>query len=322
MPRMVLVFLALTSLLAGGAANPSGNRRDAANSAGTSVANTVSLQHPCGTVTGSPRADEVLLIWEENHSYRSVIGNPGSPGFNLLAAKCGMATDYQAIDHPSLPNYLEITSGALFDRPPWTSDCDAVDSCVTNAASIFSELVQAKKQWRAYAESMVSSCQTVSAGQYAARHNPAVYYLAVRRQCRAWDAPLGSAKRGPLHSILASGPEIPLITVTPNIDDDMHSGTITEANAWLTMWVPQIVYSAAYRSGRLAVIIAWDEGFGSGDQASSAPLIVMSASTKPGTRSATPFNDFSLLRSISEITGVRPLALAATATSLVPAFRL
>jgi hypothetical protein len=319
---MVLMLFALTSLLAGGAANPSGERRDAENAGQTSATNTVSLQHPCGTVTGSPRADEVLLIWEENHSYRSVIGNPDASEFNFLATKCGMATDYHAIDHPSLPNYLEMTSGALFDGPPWTSDCDAVDSCVTNAASIFSELVQAKKQWRAYAESMTSSCQPASGGEYAARHNPAVYYLAVRRQCQAWDAPLGSARSGPLHSTLASGPDVSLITVTPNLDDDMHSGTVAEANAWLTTWMPQIVGSAAYRSGQLAVIIAWDEGFGSGDQASSAPMIVMSASTKPGTRSTTPYNDFSVLRSISEITGVPPLAHAATATSLMPAFRL
>src|SRR5271169_3337515 len=100
---MVLIFFALTSVLAGGAANPSGNRRDAENRGRTLATNTVSLRHPCGTVTGSPREDEVLLIWEENHSYSSVIGDPEASEFNFLATKCGMATDYHAIDHPSLP---------------------------------------------------------------------------------------------------------------------------------------------------------------------------------------------------------------------------
>ena len=53
--------------------------------------------------------------------------------------------------------------------------------------------------------------------------------------------------------------DVALITVTPNIQNDLHSGTIAEANAWVDIWVPQIIASAAYRSGRLAVIIAWDK---------------------------------------------------------------
>ena len=96
------MFFALTSLLVGGAATPSGARRDGADSGRILAATTVSVEHPCGTVTGSPRVDEVLLIWEENHSYRSVIGNPDAPEFNYLATKCGLATNYHAIDHPSL----------------------------------------------------------------------------------------------------------------------------------------------------------------------------------------------------------------------------
>jgi hypothetical protein len=40
------------------------------------------LEHPCGTLTSKTVVDEVLLMWEENHGYSSIIGNPGAPEMN------------------------------------------------------------------------------------------------------------------------------------------------------------------------------------------------------------------------------------------------
>ncbi len=277
---------------------------------------------PCGYLRGRPRVDQVLVIWEENHSYSSVIGSPAAPEINRLAARCGLATGYVALDHPSLPNYLQMTSGALYSHSPWTSDCGPSGACTTRVASVFSELDQAHKQWRSYAESMATNCDLVTAGTYAARHNPAVYYTSVRRRCQQWDQPLGTLSEGPLSSALAHGPRAALTTVSPNVEDDMHDGTVKQADTWLAGWVPRIVASPAYRSGHLAVLIVWDEGFGSGDQQSSAPLVVMSASTPAGTRSGLAFNDFSVLRTVSQLSGVRPLGSAARAPSLVRPFRL
>ncbi|HTT90465.1 MAG TPA: hypothetical protein VMF65_13015 [Acidimicrobiales bacterium] len=136
-----------------------------------------SIVRPCGTLTGRPVADQVLLIWEENHTYSSIIGNAAAPELNRLAAKCGLATQYDAPTHPSLPNYMEMTSGRSFTSWPWTSDCDPQAACTTSAGSIFSELVLAKKQRRSYVESTGNNCGLASYGQYAAKHNPAAYYI-------------------------------------------------------------------------------------------------------------------------------------------------
>jgi len=281
-----------------------------------------SMARPCGVAAGKPKVDEVLLIWEENHSYSSVIGNPAAPEVNRLARLCGSAVDYTAVTHPSLPNYMSMTSGLSYAYSPWDSDCSPYGNCTTRAPSIFSELEASGKSWRSYAESMTSNCSLATYGTYAARHNPAVYYTSLRSQCRRWDQPLGTTTQGPLHTALLQGPSAGLTTVTPNVEHDMHNGTVGEADAWLAQWVPQILRSPAYRSGRLAVVIAWDEGFGSGNEPSSAPLLVLSVYTHPGTKASLPLDDYSVLRSVSELTGVKPLGLAARATSFVQAFNL
>ncbi|HMK97079.1 MAG TPA: hypothetical protein VK425_05985, partial [Acidimicrobiales bacterium] len=93
---------------------------------------------PCGWRSTVP--SQVLIIWEENHGYSSIIHNPAAPEINALATECGLATAYQSLTHPSLPNYLEMTSALPYSSSPWTSDCDAVGNCQTEATSVFSEL--------------------------------------------------------------------------------------------------------------------------------------------------------------------------------------
>ena len=239
-----------------------------------------------------------------------------------MAGQCGLATEYEATTHPSLPNYMEMTSGQSYAYPPWDSDCNPQGLCTTSATSVFAELGATRGQWRSYVEGMGHNCGLATYGVYAARHNPAVYYTNIRSECEAWDPPMGTPGYGPLHQALVSGPTVGLTTVTPDVEDDMHNGTVAMADHWLTGWVPQVIASPAYRSGHLAVIIAWDEGSGAGNISSHTPLIVMSASTPAGARSAVAFNDFSVLRTICQLTRVASPGQARAATSLVAPFRL
>src|SRR5690348_12931747 len=65
---------------------------------------------PCGIRSSPPAAwRHVVWIWLENESYDSVIGSRSAPFLTRLAHACGLATDYSAITHPSLPNYLAAT---------------------------------------------------------------------------------------------------------------------------------------------------------------------------------------------------------------------
>src|ERR1019366_9036651 len=75
---------------------------------------------------GIPHLDHAFVIMMENHGYQQVINNPNEPYLNSLIAnrKVNLATNYFAVGHPSLTNYLEIVGGSNFgirsdNAPDW-----------------------------------------------------------------------------------------------------------------------------------------------------------------------------------------------------------
>lgn len=79
---------------------------------------------------GVSRLDHVFVIMMENHGYQQVLNNPNEPYLNSLIAngKVNLATNYFAVGHPSLTNYLEIVGGSNFgvrsdNSPAWGSNC-------------------------------------------------------------------------------------------------------------------------------------------------------------------------------------------------------
>jgi hypothetical protein len=74
--------------------------------------------------TGVPALDHVFVIMMENHAYGQVAGNPQAPFINAMMAKANTATNYYALAHPSLTNYLEVVGGSNFNNlsdnyPDW-----------------------------------------------------------------------------------------------------------------------------------------------------------------------------------------------------------
>ncbi len=75
---------------------------------------------------GIPHLDHVFLIMMENHGYQQVINNPNEPYLNsqINAGRVNLATNYFAVGHPSLTNYLEVVGGSNFgvrsdNSPDW-----------------------------------------------------------------------------------------------------------------------------------------------------------------------------------------------------------
>lgn len=84
---------------------------------------------------GVPHLDHVFVIMMENHGYSQIINNPNAPFINKYAKTANTATNYFAIAHPSLTNYLEIVGGSNFgvqtdNYPDWHNA-----NCITNLAS-------------------------------------------------------------------------------------------------------------------------------------------------------------------------------------------
>jgi hypothetical protein len=64
--------------------------------------------------TGVPHLDHVFVIMMENHGYAQIMNNPQASFINGYAKSVNLATNYFAVAHPSLTNYLEITGGSNF----------------------------------------------------------------------------------------------------------------------------------------------------------------------------------------------------------------
>jgi phosphatidylinositol-3-phosphatase len=100
----------------------------------TLLASTVLAQE--GSVPkGIPHLDHVFVIMMENHGYNQVVNNPNDPFVNKYAKSVNSATNYFAIAHPSLTNYLEVVGGSNFgvhtdNSPDWHNG-----NCTTNLAS-------------------------------------------------------------------------------------------------------------------------------------------------------------------------------------------
>jgi phosphatidylinositol-3-phosphatase len=297
----------------GSGANLNGAKRATTSRSSLAVAQLVALksspvspppppQSPCVGARALSTYSHVVWVIFENHSYSSIIGSSSARYFNQLANVCGLATNYNAISHPSLPNYISLTSGSTQGI---TDDGDPSRHPL-NVPSIFSQLPGGGS--RSLEESMPGNCRLSGSGDYVPRHNPEVYYTNVSSDCGSYDVPLGSSA-----DISAR-----FTFVTPNLCNDMHDCSVSTGDTWLSHFLPPLLSSAAYGAGKTAIFITFDEGSGSNQVAT----IVVAPQVSPGARSATAFTHYSLLRTTEEMLGLGLLGNAGSAASMRAAFGL
>jgi phospholipase C len=254
----------------------------------------------------------------ENKNYSDIVGSSAAPYENQIAQECGLATNYHAVSHPSLPNYIALTSGST----QGITDDNGPSSHPLDVPSIYHQLYPSAK---GYDEGMGSNCASGGGTNYLVRHNPWAYYVngVVGNQhdeCLANDVPMGTATSGNFHNDVSAGTLPGFSFVTPNSCDDMHDCSVATGDSYLANLVPTIIAGPDYQQGRLAIVIVFDENGGaSGNQVYCA---VISPFTTPGTQSSTSFTHYSLLRTTEEILGVPLLGNASSAASMRAAFGL
>ena len=263
----------------------------------------VSAARPCVGAPPPATYDHVVWIVMENRGLSDIVGSSSAPYLASLAERCGLATGYSGVSHPSLPNYIAMTSGST----QGIGDDSGPGSHALAAQSIFGLL---GPDWRALQEAMPAPCDHSSSGDYATKHNPAVYYTAIAASCATNDVPMGAA------------PDVSarFTFITPDLCHDMHDCSTATGDRWLSSVVPQILDSAEYRAGRAALFVTWDENDSGGSRVAT---YVVAPSVPPGTRSAVTLSHYSLLRSTEEMLGLTPLlGQAATAADMRPPFHL
>jgi hypothetical protein len=251
------------------------------------------------------RYDHVVWIVMENHSYEEIVGSADAPYINQLAAGHGLATNFYAESHPSLPNYIAMTSGST----QGLADDDPPSDHPLAVPSIFSLLPAGGS--RSLEESMPSNCLRTDSGQYAVRHNPQAYYVNLGGDCAAYNVPLSDP------------PDLTarFTFITPNLVHDMHDGTVADGDGWLSTFMPKVLASAEYAGGRAAVFVTWDEDERLSDN--HIPTLVIAPSVAPGTTVATRLDHYAMLRATLEMLGVGPLlGNAATAADMRTPFNL
>jgi hypothetical protein len=308
--------------------------------AGAESPPTLASQTACGSAAATPAAiTKVLQIVLENTDFGQIIGSTQAPNTNALAAACALATNYHGIQFPSLPNYIALTSGQV---PPAIAgdgvkgvDCQPSPTCQSTDPSIFTQIGTAAASapdpataptWRTYAESMPANCGLANSGDYAARHNPAVYYPNDAAACAVDDVPSGTPAAGAFATDLAAGTLPSYGLFIPNLCNDGHNSCggvprVAEEDATIAAWMPQILASPDYQSGHLLVVITADSS-ASASNGNLLATVLINPDVLAGTQVATRFDHYSLLRLDEELLGLPPLANAADAADMAPAFNL
>ena len=299
----------------GAGGTPSGHGTSTAPaSASATAAGSAAAGPPSSRTSAAGRGgvSKILVIMEENHSTDQVFPD-GMPYLWQLARRYGHATRWDAITHPSLPNYLAIFSGSTFNDP---QDCSPGPGCTYPGPSVFGQALALGKTARSYEESMPRPCDLANSGDYAVRHNPWAYIPGEAAACRAGDLPAGTPSGGALVSDVRGGTLPTVGLITPNLVNDAHDGTLAQADAWLRVWMPVLMSGPDWRHGRLAIVVTFDEG----DPVNRVPFVLIAPGVS-GAVMSQPADHYSLTRLIDEVIGAPPLRQAASAPGIVQNLR-
>jgi phospholipase C len=254
----------------------------------------------CGQTSTSspppPTAHHVFLIVMENKTPAEALTGSFT---SMLASKYGVAEDYRAITHPSVPNYLAIASGST-----WNVTDDSYHELPKQ--DLGSQLTTAGIKWRAYMQGfMPGGCLTAPL-PYDPGHNPFAFFGG---SCPSNVVPLTN-----LDADLTSAAAAPRFSwIGPDRCNDEHSCPVSVGDDWLRRTVGLLMASPVW-SDKSVLFVTWDEDDGSGDNH------VLTLVVAPGMghhTSNAAYNHYSLLASIERLLGVGALGQAASARAMV-----
>lgn len=264
-----------------------------------------------GVIASSARlprsaASHVIVIMMENEESSEVIGAPDAPYANALARRYGLATQSFSIAHPSLPNYLALTSGST---QAITSDCT---ECSVAAPNIVDQLEAAHISWKAYLEDVPTPCfKGATAGEYAKKHNPFIYYDDIAESPRRCDKLVGF---GQLASDLRHGQLPTYVWISPNLCNDGHDCGVAGGDRFLARTVPSLLAELGPHG---FLVLTWDEGSSDDGCCAGAArgghiaTILAGPDIRRGGRDGQPVDHYGVLGTIEEALGLPPLAGAA-----------
>ncbi len=222
---------------------------------------------PAGATSASPH---ILVVLMENHGAGAIIGNPAAAFENSLAKQYATLTNWTAVDHPSAPNYLALTTGQDDGRAgrsdcsptfPRLTPCDAVG----NNLGVQLAAAGIPSAW--YAEDLKGNgCSVANAesGNNDVNHEPWAYlptWQAAPRACREAGLTTRSPNDSQLIAALRSPRAPDFVWITPNLTDDTHNGSVAQGDHYLRNLVGDVQRTSWYQDAG-TIVITYDEDEG------------------------------------------------------------
>ena len=234
-----------------------------------------------------PRPDHVIIVMEENHASSQIIGSSDAPYINSLASQGALFTSSYAITHPSEPNYVALFSGSTHGLTD--------DSCphTYSGPDLGGQLLTARFSFIGYAEDLPGVGSTVcTSSPYARKHAPWTNFK---------DVP-GSDSQ-PFSSFPSDYSQLPTVSfVIPNLDNDMHDGSVQQGDTWLQQNLDGYVQWAKTHNSLL--IVTWDED--DDTSVNQIPTIFVGANIKTGHYSE-HITHYTVLRTLEAFYGLSPI---------------
>ncbi|MGH7439346.1 MAG: alkaline phosphatase family protein [Polyangiaceae bacterium] len=253
---------------------------------------------------------KVFYVMEENRDSNQIYGASDAPYVNgTLMATYEYASDYTNVAHPSEPNYvwLEAGNNNCGDHTFTTDNDPSNSNSTTTTDHLVNYLGRVGKTWKSYQENLTASCGITSSGNYAAKHNPFVFFKDV---VGSYTTPTASCTShivdySNLATDLANDTLADFVEITPNLCDDGHDCNNATVETFLQSTTMQSIISyVATAKNHAILIIDWDES----ESTSLLPMLVVGpTSTLSAVHDVTTnVNHSSFVRSMQMIFGVDP----------------
>ena len=255
-----------------------------------------------------PPFRHVIVIVFENKEASAVLGDASAPTFNSYAHRYADLTEYYAVTHPSLPNYLALVSGSTQGI---TENCT---SCIVDADNLAVALAAARRTWKTYAEGLPTAGFTgATSGRYAKKHNPFLYFrnVASRPALRRRVVPLPVLARDLRAKRL---PDFAL--VVPDLCHSMHDCSVAVGDAWLRRLVPPLL-----KLQKTGIFVLFDEGTTNAHGGGHVPALVLGTAVRPRSTYADLTGHYGVLRTIEDAWGLRRLGHSTEAAPITEIWR-
>lgn len=279
---------------------------------------------PAALFAQVPKSNHVVVVLEENHGYSSVIGNSAMPYLNSLATKNALATQYYANTHPSIGNYLMLTTGQII------TNNDGYSSTIT-ADNIVRHLLTGGKTWKSYAEDLPSVGYTGGDRYpYARHHNPLSFFSDV---VNSSVQKLNLVPFTHFSSDLANNQLPDFSFIVPNMHHNAHDCPTTPtgctdnqklaaADAWLKANIAPLLANPEFQQDGILIIV-FDEAATSDSTHGGGRVaaVVVGPHVKKGFKSTVTYQHQNVLRTVMDALDVNSYpGAAATAKDMADLF--